>query len=184
MIAFRMPTMKEHFIRFFGFGVGTGLALALAFLAIAWWDSRPAKPKPWDTKAVTASYINFRVNDDHDFDFSYSFRNNTDQDITLVDDSALLRIVGKTSEGDLAECDKCITLKSSSFIPAHKSTQVSLLLHDKSPSGSDAGSSPEATQAHKQALQYLRDDYKRLDGFEIFDETRRIEIVMAPGWKK
>lgn len=181
------PSTKATLLRAVGIGLGFSLGLCLVAVIFAWWSSRPKAIAPWNPKAITATYVNFRVNEDSLYAFSYSLRNNTESDYEIGSDTPL-HITGKTVEGDLAECDNCISLERPIFIPAHKSTQVTVLFHYRSPGGTDSAdgtqSKVEQDEAHKKALANLIGAYSRFDGFEIFDARDRYEITMAPGWKK
>ena len=55
-----------------GVGIGIGLGLALAVAYHVWYCSRPMPPKPWDTSATTANFVNADTSgDDNHFEFRY-----------------------------------------------------------------------------------------------------------------
>ena len=89
-----MPTWKRILLKSLGVGVGIGIGLALAVGVYAWYSSRPVAQKPWDSKAISATFLTADITgDDNHFTFRYILENHTNQDYRV-----------KTSNGTCPLC--------------------------------------------------------------------------------
>ena len=162
--------------------MGIAVGLGLLFGAYLWWDGhRPEKP--WNDKAITASFLRSSVTNDSFFLFYYSLKNNTDHDYRSSPPSEM-RTLGKTKEGDLTACDGCIDLAEPIFIPAHDQAQIHLTLKYKYLPGPLPPDETGRDLARKALEDYLNNQFARVNGFVIFDEVLRYKINLPPGWKK
>ena len=81
---------KKLAIRAAGFGAGFALISALLIGATLWWSSRPVKPKPWNTKAITAEFSDiFAEGEKNTLVFVFTLQNNTEKDIQIADDTSI-----------------------------------------------------------------------------------------------
>jgi hypothetical protein len=84
----------------------------------------------------------------------------------------------------LAQCAGCAVMHLPLFIPAYQSVQAMIELKYTFPDGHLPEGKPERLQAYDKAMADLKEHYARLEGFVGFDRERRVEIDLAPGWKK
>jgi hypothetical protein len=85
-----MDNWKRIAIRAAGFGTGFAIAAAVIVGAVVWGSSRPPKPKPWNTKAITATYDTLDTEGDaNTFEFIYTLENNTDYDYRAEDENEI-----------------------------------------------------------------------------------------------
>jgi hypothetical protein len=178
-----MPTWKKILIKAAGFGAGFAIVSAIVLFIFVWWSSRPVKPKPWNTEAITAIYSGFGVDDDQYFRFYYTLQNKTDTDYT-VNESTPFSISGRIIEGDLAQCADCIEVKKPFFIPAHDKLQLTLTFKYKYSDSLLASTNSEKDALHVRERQFLMDKYGRLNGFTIFDQDVRYKVELPGDWKK
>jgi hypothetical protein len=177
-----MQPWKKILLRAVGFGAGFALVTGILFAGIAWWSSRPQKPKAWNTAAIKATYSGFYVSDDSYYTFRYSLRNDTDSDYT-AEEGESFSVSARTIEGDLAQCEKCILIKRPFFIPAHDSLQLTVVFKYKYPDTLVAISGDEKKVLQEKERKYLLDEYSRLNGFTIFDTSKHYKIDLPAGWK-
>src|SRR5690242_6809659 len=72
---------KRVFIKAAGIGAGFTLMIAILAGVGIWYWNRPRPPKPWNTKALTAEYIDVDVEGQKNtLVFNYTLQNNTDFD--------------------------------------------------------------------------------------------------------
>lgn len=90
-----MESWKKLFLKATGFGCGFALVSAIVLGICVWWSSRPSKPKPFDTHAITGTNAGMsfqRRSDAFHFELVYSLHNNTDRDYTLPSNGAVMLI--------------------------------------------------------------------------------------------
>ena|SRR5271170_2119320 len=175
-----MARWKIILLREASIGLGIGVGLGVVGVFIVWWSSRPPREIPWNSNAVTAKYFKSDVDSDSFFAFYYSLKNNTDHDYVATPTSNITASA-TTAEGNLANCENCITSPKDLFIPAHDSLQVILTFKYKYPAGPLAHEDSKRDDAYKALLTYLNDNYSRLNGFVIFDQDKRYRINLPLG---
>lgn len=83
-----MEIWKKTLLRAAGFGAGFAVVAALIVAVFLWWTSRPPKVKPWDDKAIVASYESLDTEgDENTYRFVYTLENTTDTDYRVENDS-------------------------------------------------------------------------------------------------
>jgi hypothetical protein len=162
---------------FIGLSFGAGFAIAL------WYQSRP---KPWNTKAITASYkrvytegkLNLLV-------FCYSVTNNTTYDYTIKDIKNIY-LVAKLKNKDInggKGHDSMATIDYPLFIPAQHSLQIQIHLNYSGPDKTQNVQTKEnISEYHKEVEAYVSKELINLDGFVIFDENNHYKIDFPMGW--
>jgi hypothetical protein len=84
--------MKRWIITGLSFGAGLAITLTLIFGAYSWFENRP---RPWDSKSITASYDGVDTEGDKNtLVFYYTLQNNTDFDYS-IDDVATVTLLVK-----------------------------------------------------------------------------------------
>ncbi len=81
-----MPKWKRLLLVGAGFGAGFALLGAVLFGLVAWWSSRPAKTRPWNTTALQASDTEVRFSSGTDEAFiilACRVKNNSGDDYSI-----------------------------------------------------------------------------------------------------
>lgn len=186
-----MPTWKRIFLKAAGFGVGITLALAVLASGLYWYSTRPKPPKPWNTKAIRATYYNVTTSGSGaglKIDFGYILENTTDRDYSL-DEFPKPHIAVKLEDTQsLAELnDENLKLRLPIYIPAHQKVRIYV---EVPPYGlttefpGNAASEGDLEKFHLLVAQHVSQHMENLGGFEIFDESTRYQIDLPGGWKQ
>ena len=176
----RMASWKRLLV--FGAGAGTGFAVTLAVIvgALLWRESRPKPPKPWDTKAITASFGSIGTEGEKNtLVFHYKLENSTDFDYRSFDGAGVLMAARLEREQSLKLSGGAISVDYPVFVPAHQ--RVLLALHLPDYSYTEPLPPPGAERRAKLAA-YVAKEVPNLDGFVLFDEANRYQINFPKGW--
>jgi hypothetical protein len=170
-----MENWKKIVLRAAGFGGGFAVAAVIILGGVVWWSSRPAKPKPWDTKAITANFITAKSYGGTDpyFDFEYGMKNNTDSDYRLPEK---ITVMSKSGTDTLSEVVATWT-PVNVFIPAHQTVDYKLTVSYKSLFDNRT---PDPDM--KKELDFLNQQMAGAKGYVMFDETNRYEIDLPSGF--
>ena len=177
-------------------GLGGGFAIGLALIAGAWlwYQGRPTKLKPWNTKAIVAAF------DYPDIESSqpggsnestvsmivlyYTLENTTDSDYHMPPQEQLEVDARLKREKSLSGDTGILTLdKEQVFIPAKQRRRFSLHLNYSMTKswGPEPKTKQEQRERWKLIADYLNKELTNLDGFVVFDSTNRFQINL-PGW--
>ncbi len=178
-----MENWKKLAIRAAGFGAGFALLVSVVLGAVLWLSGRPAKPKPWNTKAIEATYARLILDNDSYFVFRYVLKNTTDKDYSISADTPI-HLEARTDEGALHGCTDCLELERPVFIPPGDSAEIGLTLKYKYPlpTATDTREGREAARVAES--NYLKNEMPRLGGFVLCDDNARYEVRLSPDWKK
>jgi hypothetical protein len=181
-----MENWKKIVFRAAGFGGGFAVVAALILGIIVWCSSRPVKPKPWDTKSITAVFGNLSTEGtNHTVIYNYTLINNTDSDYSLQDDSTSHIGFKRMQTNALDFSDKdFIKPDFPIYIPAK--SRVSIALHMPLPYESDVDlNSPTAVQHdyYTKLSHFVSDTISNVDGFVLMDDSSRYEIIFPNGWR-
>jgi hypothetical protein len=169
-------------------GAGAVLAAALIIGGLLWYSSRPAPPKPWNSKAIIATfdYLDTEA-DTRTLDLYYTLENATDFDYRMPKKDQLEingRLKGENSLTALAGAFSID--QNANFIPARHRRRFTI--HMAGPVGINPGPAPHTREEHqkqwKQLAGFISEKMPNLDGFVIFDPTRRYEIDFPNGWDR
>lgn len=109
--------------------------------------------------------------------FSYSLENRTDSDYSIGDRSQVL-VMAILPEGKGFQMDEALSLPSSFYLPAKQKVVLSI---SKESEYNDTY--PPRDQADEDKLSaFMTRRIKELDGFVLFDKTRRYKIILPNGW--
>lgn len=173
-------------VSFFG-GVGCAVTLSAIVGTWAWYSSRPTAPKPWDTKSLTATFDEIRVEGEQNhLVFYYAVENHTDTDYKLDDVSAVethtTAKLARSNSYSLFRKNPGIRLPV--FIPAHKRALFPLEITYSYQKAEDRNATSTQRSEFRNAVKnYVNTEMPNLDGFSLFDESLRYEIDFPPGWK-
>src|ERR1017187_2886645 len=98
-----MENWKKILLRAAGVGAGFAVVAAILIGITLWWIGRPAKPKPWNTQAITPAgknelEIQVRAEVFH-LQPKCSLKNNTGKDYRMVAESGTLMMVNPDNGG-------------------------------------------------------------------------------------
>ncbi len=171
-----------------GIGIGLGIGIALVAAFLIWYSSRPKPPKPWNTTALTAEYDDMESGTDPEKPgehpvFCYVIQNNTPLDYDLTDISATHLDVVLKRENGIAEHKDFLKGEYPAFIPAKGRGRFCIRLEYSTTIDVVHDATDEQRKTYHKALEKLaRDQFSNLNGFALFDEGMRYEIMFPPGW--
>lgn len=168
---------KWLFVRAAGFGAGFAVILAILAGGGVWYGNRPKPPRAWDTHSITALFENMDIsikNGVVEVKFMYSLQNNTDEDYKITGDEKLFyRTLGS---GNLESAEHFVK-RVEVFIPAkHKAGYDVIQLYTVGKNAPESVHTAEGMQA------FFYKEFHTVDGFVLFDELKRYEIVLPNGW--
>ena len=166
---------KKWFWRSAGFGAGFAILLVMLIGGWAWYISRPARPKPWNTKAIKASYDELSAqNTDKDIQayFGYILENDTDTDYKISDS---VKIMSRNSHDALDDIGTWIRFDN--FVPAHQKAKVGFTVMV-----GDIFDSAKAKDNDKELIHTVGSWVSGIKSFVVFDEENRYEIELPSGW--
>ncbi|MDP9263858.1 MAG: hypothetical protein M3O85_06005 [Acidobacteriota bacterium] len=177
---------KRILLRTGGFGAGFAVAACALIAAAAWYSSRPHPPKPWDFKAITAEYDYVTAEGDKNtIAFYYTLQNNTDLDYKVLD-GTFVSIGGKLAkQNSLSILDqKFVKGDFPIFVPAHGRARFSISVAYEYPIREKADpSDDESYNYHTELSKFVVKQMGNLDGFVMFDEATRYQVIFPNGWK-
>jgi hypothetical protein len=183
-----MPTWKRILFKSLGVGVGIGIGLGLAVGSYIWYSSRPQPQKPWDSKALTATFLTAdTTGDDSHFRFSYILENHTNRDYRVNTSDLYLSAVLQEQSTLTGSGKGDVKLEQDSiFLPAKDHAQISIVLPSYRYAGlqqpADTASAEEHKKYHDAVKKYVDEKLPRLDGFAAFDDANRYRINFPRGW--
>ncbi len=173
---------KKIVIKAFGFGAGFAGALAVIAVFLAWYSSRPTPPRPWNTRAITATYEFVTTTKDKDqLAFVYTIQNNTKEDYRLSEVSSVdlfHKLESEQSIYRMAEDRPSIHFPV--FVPAGGRTTVSINSHLSYSAPRPA--SDDLNELKKTLREYVKEKHQNLGGFVLFDQINRYQIDFPKGW--
>jgi hypothetical protein len=169
---------KRLFIKAAGFGAGVALMLTVLAGVFSWYVTRPKPPKSWDTKAITATFDKLDISNKDGFigvEFHYSLQNNTDEDYTITGKELIRE--RKVDTGTVEPAEQYGKTVNVVLFAKHKATYDVLAFYTV---GKDA---PKETETTEGLNKFLYEKFHNTDGFTLFDQDKRYEIVLPNGWK-
>jgi hypothetical protein len=180
-----MDTWKRILLKFVGMGLGIGIGLALAVGFYVWHSSRPVPPKPWDSAAITATFLYAdTTGDDNHCRFRYILENHTDRDYrTKTADLTLSAVLQEKSSLTGAGTGEVKFEEDTIFLPAKDHAEVEIELTGYSFPDRSQPNDNEGVEKYRDAVKkYVDEHLPRLNGFAAFDDTNRYRINFPKGW--
>jgi hypothetical protein len=175
-----MTGWKKLVLMAAGFGGGFAVVMASIVGIWVWYQGRPQKQPEWNSTAIRATFKDVVITTSKPkarLKFSYSLDNTTHSDYSIDDKSQVL-IMATLPDGKGFEPDEAISLPSSFYVPA---TQKVVLTVSKECEYTDEY--PEWDRGDLEKLgAFMTRRLKELDGFVVFDKTRRYKIILPNGW--
>jgi hypothetical protein len=180
-----VETWKKVALRAAGFGAGSAVAGGIIIGACLWWTSRPIKPKPWNSKAITASFERLMTEgDENTYVFVYTLQNNTDFDYRVTG-ATELHLAAKLRQQNEFSFDDSQNLTTDYPIYVPAMSRVRFRLHVKYPypvkENLDA-SEDEKADWYTNICRYVVKELSNLNGFVIVDDAERYQIDLPDGW--
>lgn len=185
-----MAGWKKIVLMAAGFGGGFALVLVAVAGCWLWYQGRPAKPKPWDAKAIVATFDYPDTKGSNGvmpetIILHYTLENTTDSDYQmppqeqLVLDGKMKREKSLATGGGLYSVDK-----EHIFIPAKQRIRFTVTL--EYPVMEKFGPDPKVKEEYRKKFKliadYIKKEFPNLDGFVVFDTTNRYQINLPNGW--
>jgi hypothetical protein len=145
---------------------------------------RPGRttPKPWNSNAITASYVGAQLrqldSNNAALYLAYEVQNHTDSDYQLADGPAALVMSRLRADGSLSSQQK-VRLSYPTFLPARQRARVALEI--PSPFGWPESNDP----AFQDKLRDLvNQKLLEVQAFVLFDQADRFQIEFPGGWQE
>lgn len=180
-----MENWKKILLRAAGFGAGFAVITAVIVVFVLWWSSRPPRPKPWDDKAITASYESLDTEGDaNTFRFVYTLQNNTDADYRIETDSGVhLAAFLKRSQALSFSDTQNLHTDFPIYIPTKSRVRLQIHLNYPYPIKPNyQASDDEQHDFNTRVAQFVTKELGNVDGFVLLDENSKDKIVMSNGW--
>lgn len=176
-----MENWKRIVLRAAGFGAGAALTAAIIIGLLVWWNGRPAKPKPMNTRAITATFAGMEAGTRGEVFYltvTYGLRNNTVRDYQLPSVGQFM-IVNPENKG-LDTVDG-VKWDSTDIIPPGQTVnmkfEIPYQLSDYDLSSADLASTGKGDSAPSDKfVAFANKRIKGTNGFRFFDNTQRYEI--------
>jgi hypothetical protein len=178
-----MADWKRPLFLGLGWGLGTALGLTILGGAILWYQGKPKPPTPWNTAAITAEYdYALTEGSNDDIVVFYTLENTTDFDYRADEGHDVTMSAELLKENSLVPFTAQEKIDYPVFVPAKKRIRLSIHLSPYSVKPKDDANTDR--EVHIALVEkYMTDTMYDLDGFELFDEATRYEIVFPAGWK-
>lgn len=171
---------KAVLIKWLSFGAGFAVMCAMIIVVASWYSSRP---KPWNPSAITASFDSFDLeNKSYNLILYYILENTTSADYELQH-SSKARLMQKLKRQDSLIDGEGVLYDSPLFIPAKNKVRFAIKLDasfkEYFPSNILTQDREKRT---KLIAEFANAEMTNLNGFVLFDETNRYEIVFPKSW--
>lgn len=180
-----MDNWKRILLKAAGVGGGFALVAAVILGIVVSWSGRPVKPKPWDDKAIVASYESLDTEGEtNTFRFNYTLENKTDIDYRVETDSRVhLAAFLKQSQALSFSNSENLHADYPIYIPAKSRVRFQIHLGYPYPIKPDYNASNDVRHDfYTKEAQYVTNELGNVDGFILLDDDHRYKIVMPNGW--
>lgn len=168
-----------------GFGAGFAGVLCAVGGGWIWYQARPKPPKPWNSAAIKAVFDDFDTSGEHnELNFYYVLENTTDFDYRL-DDMHAAHFTGIfLSPKSLHQFSSPFeTIELPIYVPARHRARVQIHFPYPTTFKLKSEATPEERKKyHEDVRGYVKDTFKNLGGFSLFDEGPRYEIDFPATW--
>ena len=162
--------------------LGFSVALALSAIIFFYLHITTAAPKPWNTTAITASYVGAQLRQvdsgNASLYLAYEVQNHTDSDYRLADGPAALVMTRLRADGSLSSQQQ-VRFSYPTFLPARQRARVALEI--RSPFGWPVENDPAFQDKLRNFVNQRLEDAQ---AFVLFDQADRFEIEFPSGWRE
>ena len=185
-----MAPWKKALLTAVGFGFGFAVAAALIVGIWSWYRNLPVKPRPWNEKAIVASFdyatkvaADSTGKEHPTYDsmgLYYTLLNATDADYTLptANDIVINGLLKKENSLSGGSDLLVITNAEDIFIPPRQRRRLALNLQYPLQTKEVINNDNERVVV----AAFLTKTVKNLAGFVIFDKSNRYQINLPNGW--
>ena len=158
---------KRLFIVSAGLGAGAAAFVLAASVATFWYTTRPARARPWDTRAVDARFSGMSLTTSQPLvmTFSYTVENHTGRDYELPPSSSIYKAL---SDGKGLRQDSTLKWDGGTLVPAGQKVDISIQVAYEYPNG--------PPQLNDELNAWTNRRLAEIDGFVALDQTSRFEI--------
>jgi hypothetical protein len=168
-------------------GAGAALMASLIAGGLLWYSSRPERPKPWNSKAIVATFDYPGVEGDvgkRTIVLYYTLENTTDYDYRMPKRDQL-DINGRLSRENSLTAGGTISIdEDENFFPAKQRRRFAV--HLGYPINVDLGPDAKTREDYRRQWQiianFMKAELTNLNGFVIFDPSQRFQIDFPNGW--
>jgi hypothetical protein len=189
-----MPSWKRVLLIGAGFGAGFAVLAAAIIGGWIWYDGRPHPPKPWNNKAIIATFdypdTESGAEDKSGFSpdqlvFYYTLENTTDFDYRMPPRDQLELSGRLEEENSLTTNDQFLALDDHPiFLPAKQRIRVGIRLQYAVKKDFGPKETKEDRRKRRKAIaDYMATEANNLAGFVLFDTENRYRIDFPGGWK-
>jgi len=169
-----------------GVSIGVGFAVCAASIiaVFIWYDSRPTPPKPWDSRSITAEFDRLDTEgENNNIVFYYTLQNNTDFDYRLPEGSTTLMAQLEQTKSLSASKDGFTTHDTAVFLPAKQRYRYAVhVAYPYEIKLKDSATDVETKAWREKLGVYVNDEMSNLNGFVLFDEANRYQVILPKGW--
>lgn len=151
-----------------GFGAGAVVTAFLTTAIVIWYSNQPATARPWNKKAITATYADFYLaiqGQRATFTFRYIVANSTGRDWTLPPIDALYKVLANDKG---LERDATLKWDGGPLIPVGQPINIGLQIEYDYTEWTDPP--PEVLK------QFVDGQLKGIEGFAALDEVNRYDV--------
>jgi hypothetical protein len=175
-----MDTWKRILLRAAGVGGGFALVAAVILGIVVWWSGRPAKPKPWNTQAITPAGKNEleiqTTGEVFHLRPKCNLKNNTGKDYRMAESGTFMMV--NPDNGGLEKLDDT-TWDSTTVVPAGQTVNVKFdIPYNLAEYGETASN---LTDINKLTV-FADKRMKRIKDLKFFDYVERYEIDCPNSW--
>jgi hypothetical protein len=180
-----MQPWKKILLRAAGFGGGFAIVAAVIIGTAVWWSGRPVKPKPWNTRAISATYDGLSVSNGT-LSVWYALANNTDDDFRISSDEGVHLGAELKEPKVLSFTDKeHTTIDYPIYVPARRSVRFAFnVVFLKPEVGAEGITEDEKLDYQTKLAQFAVASLPNVEHFVLMDDTDRDEIDLPIGWEK
>ena len=180
-----MHPWKKILLRAAGFGGGFAIVAAIIVGIAVWSSARPAKPKPWNIKAVTAKYDGLSVTNGS-LKVWYALENNTDDDFRIESDEGVHLGAELKEPKALSFTDKeHTTTDYPIYVPARRNVRFAInVVFLKPEIGAEGTTEDEKSDYRTKLAQFALTSLPNVDYFVLMDDNSRDEIDLPTGWEE
>jgi hypothetical protein len=165
----------------------SGALLFFTFTRLSKQAVAPKPPEVWNSSAIRSSFQGLQVKEVDPAHaalvFTYDLENTTDSDYRLAKDPKVL-IMGRLKSSSTLKAEDAMQINNSIFLPARNRARVALEMSYPFnwPAQMFPGQVGPVTQEKFRA--FVTRKVADLQGFILFDQSRRYQIELPGGWQE
>lgn len=179
-----MSTLKRAAIRSLFFGFGSIVAIGLIGAVYYWYSSLPV---PWKTDEIIAEFNGIDTEGEKNtLVFHYVLANHSENDYNISEysDTAIYATLSENQELSGNEDSEVIKFEKPLFLPTGHKSRFSIRLRYPTSFRSPKNATKNEIKEFRENLKtYVANELSNLDGFILFDKTKRFKVIFKSSWK-